>query len=94
MFERSPDLKIGVTLPFFQIWEKVELTRDRLNIWVSDGAMTAAASFTTHFTDMCIPHFFLASERRSTVDVRRRPGYKIWRLFKFEYSEFNINQYK
>ena len=38
---------------------------------------------TTHFTDMCIPHFFLASERRSTVDVRRRPGYKIWRLFKF-----------
>jgi hypothetical protein len=21
---------------------------------------------TTHFTDMCIPHFFLASERRST----------------------------
>jgi hypothetical protein len=38
---------------------------------------------TTHFTDMCIPHFFLASERRSTADVRRRPGYKIWRLFKF-----------
>jgi hypothetical protein len=32
---------------------------------------------------MCIRHFFLASERRSTVDVRRRPGYKIWRLFKF-----------
>jgi hypothetical protein len=27
--------------------------------------------------------FFLVSERRSTVDVRRRPGYKIWRLFKF-----------
>jgi hypothetical protein len=27
---------------------------------------------TTHFTDMCIPHFFLASERRSTVDVRNR----------------------
>ena len=49
---------------------------------------------TTHFTDMCIPHFFLASERRSTVDVRRRPGYKIWRLFKFEFSEVNINQYK
>jgi hypothetical protein len=49
---------------------------------------------TTHFTDMCIPHFFLASERRSTVDVRRRPGYKMWRLFKFEYSEVNINQYK
>ena len=38
---------------------------------------------TTHFTDMCIRHFFLASERRSTVDVRHRPGYKIWRLFKF-----------
>jgi hypothetical protein len=54
MFERSPDLKIGVTLPFFQIWEKVELTRDRLNIWVSDGAMTAAASFTTHFTDIIL----------------------------------------
>jgi hypothetical protein len=35
--------------------------------------------------------FFLASERRSTVDVRRRPGYKIWRLFKFEFSEVNIN---
>ena len=26
--------------------------------------------------------------------VRRRPGYKIWRLFKFEFSEVNINQYK
>ena len=38
---------------------------------------------TTHFTSMCIPHFFLASERRSTFDVRRRPGYKNWRLFKF-----------
>jgi hypothetical protein len=23
-------------------------------------------NITTHFTDMCIPHFFLASERRST----------------------------
>jgi hypothetical protein len=46
--------------------------------------------FTTRFTDMCIQHFFLASERRSTVDVRRRPGYKIWRLFKFEFSEVNI----
>jgi hypothetical protein len=33
----------------------------------------------------------LASERRSTVDVRGRPGYKIWRLFKFEFSEVNIN---
>ena len=33
----------------------------------------------------------LASERRSTGDVRRRPGYKIWRLFKFEFSEVNIN---
>jgi hypothetical protein len=31
-----------------------------------------------HFWQAC-----LASERRSTVDVRRRPGYKIWRLFKF-----------
>ena len=50
--------------------------------------------FTTHFTDMCTPHFFPASERRSTVDVRRRPGYKIWRFFKFEFSEVNINQYK
>ena len=49
---------------------------------------------TTHFTDMCTPHFFFASERRSTVDVRRRPGYKIWRFFKFEFSEVNINQYK
>ena len=44
---------------------------------------TVKCFLTTHFTDMCIPHFFLASERRSTVDVRRRPGYKIWRLFKF-----------
>ena len=35
--------------------------------------------------------FFLASERRSTVDVLRGPGYKIWRLFKFEFSEVNIN---
>jgi hypothetical protein len=32
---------------------------------------------------MCTPHFFLASERRSTFDVRRRPGYKNWRLLKF-----------
>jgi hypothetical protein len=47
---------------------------------------------TTHFTDMCIPHFFLASERRSTFDVRRRPGYKIWRLFKFKFSDVNINR--
>ncbi len=37
MFEHSPDLKIDVTLPFFQIWGKVEE--------LSDGAMTAAASF-------------------------------------------------
>jgi hypothetical protein len=49
---------------------------------------------TTRFTDMCIQHFFLASERRSTVDVRRRPGYKIWRLFKFEFSEVNMNRSK
>ena len=47
---------------------------------------------TTHFTDRYVhSEFFLASERRSTVDVRRRPGYKIWRLFKFEFSEVNIN---
>ena len=45
MFERSPDLKIGVTLPFFQIWGKVEELSDRLDNWVSDGAMTTAASF-------------------------------------------------
>ena len=24
---------------------------------------------TTHFTDMCTPHFFFASEQRSTVDA-------------------------
>jgi hypothetical protein len=45
MFDRSPHLKIGVTLPFFQIWGKVEELSDRLKIWVSDGAMTVAASF-------------------------------------------------
>jgi hypothetical protein len=45
MFDRSPDLKIDVTLPFFDIWGKVEELSDRLKIWVSDGAMTAAASF-------------------------------------------------
>jgi hypothetical protein len=32
--------------------------------------------FNTHFTDMCIPHFFSLPN-----GVRRRPGYKIWRLF-------------
>jgi hypothetical protein len=38
--------------------------------------------------------FFLPSERRSTVDVRRRPGYKILRLFKFEFSEVNLEWQK
>ena len=69
----------------------MELSCDRVEACVRD--IDRWLLFTTHFTDMCIPHFFLASERRSTVDVRRRPGYKIWRLFKFEYSEVNINQY-
>jgi hypothetical protein len=45
MFDRSPDLKIGVTLPFFQIWGKVEELSDKVKIWVSDGAMTVAAYF-------------------------------------------------
>jgi hypothetical protein len=27
---------------------------------------------TTHFTDMCIPHFFLGSERRPSNAVRKR----------------------
>ena len=54
-------------------------------IYVShhDMAFIIFIYVTTHFTDMCILHFFLASERRSTFDVRRRPGYKNWRLFKF-----------
>ena len=45
MFERSPDLKISVTLPFLHIWGKVEELSDGLDIMVSDGVMTRAASF-------------------------------------------------
>jgi hypothetical protein len=54
-----------------------------LNCDCLDESAAQTIALTTNFTDMCIPHFFLASERRSTVNVRRRPGYKIWRLFKF-----------
>ena len=67
---------------------------DLVSVCLSDVCRNPGGIITTHFTDMCTPHFFSASERRSTVDVRRRPGYKIWRFFKFEFSEVNINQYK
>ena len=43
MFERSPDLRAGVSLMFFQIWGRVKELSDRLNIWVSDGATTAGS---------------------------------------------------
>jgi hypothetical protein len=45
----------------------------------------------THFTDMCTPHFFSLSNgvRRSTFDAGLVT--KIWRLFKFKFSDVNIN---
>ena len=45
MFERSPDL--GVTLPSFQIWGKVEDFSEWLNISVIVGAITVVASFSS-----------------------------------------------
>jgi hypothetical protein len=42
-------------LSFFQIWGKVEELSDRLNMWVSDGAMTAAASFNSRAVIRSIP---------------------------------------
>ena len=35
--------------------------------------------------------FRIFSRFRTAFNIRRKPGYKIWRLFKFEFSEVNIN---
>jgi exonuclease III len=102
--ESTPPTNMRIVEPFIDYLDDVTreaLRSDKqiiivgdLNCDCLDESAAQTIALTTHFTDMCIPHFFLASERRSTVNVRRRPGYKIWRLFKFEFSEVNINQYK
>jgi hypothetical protein len=59
---------ISIYNTFHLLFKRVRCQQN-LNMYERRCLVSYKRELTTHFTDMCIPHFFLASERRSTFDA-------------------------
>ena len=81
MFERSPDLKIGVTLLFFQIWGEVEDLSDRLNIWVCEMFKQFCNNYMVACS-ICLPIVIIESHHIMNITIME---------INHQYCPININ---